>query len=146
MIHIGFTGTQNGMTPIQCQHVYHIILSTMGDFIAHHGDCTGADAQFDSIVKCFGRCRGIVYHIPDNDSKRAFCMKNVPPHLSDVRQPKPYLERNKDIVNECLFLIATPKEEAMQVRSGTWSTYRYAAEQKKPRHLVLPNGGVVSDA
>ena len=37
----------------------------------------------------------------------------------------PYLERNKNIVNAVDFIIAAP-DGPEKVRSGTWSTVRYA--------------------
>ena len=42
--------------------------------------------------------------------------------------PRDYLDRNKDIVNNCDLLIAAPKENTEVLRSGTWSTVRYAKQ------------------
>ena len=37
------------------------------------------------------------------------------------------------------------KETLMQLRSGTWTTIRYARDAKRPLWIVLPNGTAVSD-
>ena len=56
---------------------------------------------------------------------------------------KPYLDRNKDIVLETQTLVATPAETTEQLRSGTWSTVRYARKLKRPAVLILPDGTIV---
>jgi hypothetical protein len=58
---------------------------------------------------------------------------------------KPYLSRNKDIVLETELLIATPGEEEEQIRSGTWSTVRYARSLKRMINIVLPDGRVIAE-
>jgi len=40
-------------------------------------------------------------------------------------------------------MIATPGEVDEQLRSGTWSTVRFARKQGKPVHVILPDGRVV---
>jgi len=137
---LGFTGTQIGMTPLQ--------LLSVAQFIAHNqvtdshsGDCIGADKDFYDLItlanknKNFQRiCR--FGHVPVNDSKRAFCAYDV------ERKALPYLDRNHNIVDECDFLIATPKEKEEQLRSGTWATIRYAKKTKKKGMIVFPDGSV----
>lgn len=46
MWQIGFTGTRHGMTPLQRAGVAAILqqVAGAGEFVAHHGDCVGADA------------------------------------------------------------------------------------------------------
>lgn len=137
MIHIGFTGTQFGMTRAQGETVWKIV-SHLPEFIAHHGDCIGADDTFDKLVRLCPNLRGIVVHPPDNTAKRAF----VSTLGCEVRPEKPYLERNLDIVREVVALIATPKESNPQMRSGTWATVRRAQEWTVPIAIVTPGGGV----
>jgi hypothetical protein len=62
----------------------------------------------------------IVIHPPAIETQRAFKT------AADVRAPKPYLDRNKEIVRETALLVAAPAEAVEQLRSGTWSTVRYA--------------------
>ena len=47
MWQIGFTGTRHGMTPLQRAGVAAILqqVAGTGGFVAHHGDCIGADAE-----------------------------------------------------------------------------------------------------
>lgn len=130
---IGFTGTQRGMTYEQGDAV-RIILKLNNCAAFHHGDCVGADAQAHDIARRFG-CR-VILHPPVNDAKRAFR------HGDEARPQKDYLDRNKDIVNETELLIATPGEDDEQLRSGTWSTVRYARKLKRRIIIVFPDGGV----
>ena len=60
----------------------------------------------------------------------------------DIRTPRPYLSRNKDIVRETDMLIATPAEAEEQRRSGTWSTIRFARKLGKPVFVIWPDGTV----
>ena len=146
MIHIGFTGTQRGMTERQVSAVRAFltrgVYATLPHqrFRAHHGDCIGADAQFHDIARSFGDdCAGIDIHPCDIKAKRARCTGDV------VRPVKKPLDRNHDIVAESNVMIATPKEAQMQIHSGTWTTVRYALKAGKPVVIVLPNGSVVYD-
>ncbi|MBU6463238.1 MAG: hypothetical protein KGL35_21940 [Bradyrhizobium sp.] len=134
MTAIGFTGTQEGMTEAQKATLLRLLEGGAGEF--HHGDCIGADAQAHAIAVECGYCP--ILHPPTNHSKRAWC--DVPPHL--MRPEKPYLARNRDIVDEASSLIATPLHAEEQQRSGTWSTLRYARSRGKPVFLILPDGSI----
>lgn len=130
---VGFTGTQRGMTEKQKDR-FCDKLSELGVTEFHHGDCVGADEQADNIVRTMGGIR-IVIHPPDNDAKRAFCSQRGP---TKVCEPKPYLERNHDIVDAAETMIATPGETQEQLRSGTWATIRYSRKTKKPGWILTP--------
>lgn len=134
MIHIGFTGTQRGMTSKQGEVLWGLIQHKQ--FYAHHGDCIGADAEFDAIARRAPWCYGVVVHPPTDESKRAFVKTD--PVRDIVRPSKPYLERNHDIVDETTWLIATPKEEHPVLRSGTWATVRYAKSLLPVPGTVIP--------
>jgi hypothetical protein len=58
--------------------------------------------------------------------------------------PKPYLERNRDIVDSTELLIACPKDMT-ESSGGTWATVRYARKQKKPIVVVWPDGSVTEE-
>jgi len=132
---VGFTGTQDGMTDAQKETVRNIVLAYVSEF--DHGDCVGADADAHDIVADeFGLDPWI--HPPSNSYKRAWKKS------SRVLAPKPYLERNHDIVDATEALIATPKEFEEQLRSGTWATVRYARKKKRRIWLVLPDGTVAA--
>ena len=123
---IGFTGTHKGMTDQQ-QFKLSLLLAHLDVSELHHGDCIGADAEAHALAIEMGI--HVVIHPPDNDAKRAFCL----PGLMDITilPSKPYLARNRDIVEACDVLIAAPKENREQLRSGTWATVRYARQAKK---------------
>lgn len=115
------------------------IMREQSSALLHHGDCIGADAQAHSIAREYNR--PVTIHPPDDDSKRAFCEG-----ASSIREPKPYLARNKDIVTETEWLIATPKGYSEELRSGTWATIREARRQKKPITIIWPDGRATADA
>lgn len=89
----------------------------------HHGDCVGWDKQCHDMASRYGV--KIIIHPPTDDRLRAFCEGGA------VLDPKPYLDRNRDIVDACTFLIAAPDGPERQ-RSGTWSTVRYAKSRGVP--------------
>lgn len=131
-MNVGFTGTQRGMTPQQYQTVWELLYERSGEF--HEGDCIGADAQAAFLAR--EASFRIVCHPPINESKRAF-------FPADETWPAaPYLDRNKTIVNRSREMIATPGEVEEQLRSGTWSTIRYAKRLGCPLSIVFPDGSV----
>lgn len=129
----GFTGTQRGMSPRQYAAILRILSSGTGEF--HEGDCIGSDAESACIAWDVGSWF-IVQHPPTNQSKRAFAQ------YDEAREPKPYLERNHDIVDDCDELLATPGEKEEQLRSGTWATIRYAKKCGKPVTVIYPDGTI----
>lgn len=135
---VGFTGTQRGMTVQQekafCDYLYGLY-DTYGRNEFHHGDCAGADAEAHDIALKIGFL--IVIHPPLNSWKRARCVD-----AAIVKEPKPYLERNWDIVDETDMLIATPRGFEEELRSGTWATIRYALKRSKPITIIYPDGKI----
>lgn len=136
---VGFTGTQKGMTLFQkVELAKH--LKELGCTEFCHGDCIGADSQaHDIALDC--NINLFTIYPPNNPNKRAWRFNRDKvvgkseyqiidcfTHLINVRWmlEKEYLARNKDIVNDCQILIATPKEFQHSIRSGTWTTIRYA--------------------
>ena len=134
MTSIGFTGTRQGMTAEQKSALRNLLDGGAGEF--HHGDCIGADSEAHDIADECGY--GIILHPPTNSSERAW--REVPRHM--MRPERPYLDHNKDIVRETASLIAAPAEPEEQLRSGTWSTVRFARKLGKPVFLILPDGTV----
>lgn len=120
---IGFTGTREGMTEKQKTELKKQFKSLkIKEF--HHGDCIGADEEAHKIFSSKYSNFKIYIHPPVNPSKRAYCLSD------NIFPEKPYLERNKDIVDRCDLLIAAPKGKE-EPRSGTWATVRYARKNKK---------------
>lgn len=132
---IGFTGTQKGMTPKQKEAVVSFLHKCPPDRV-HHGDCIGADAEFDKLVHLnFPKCL-VIIHPPVDEGKRANCFTEG----DVVFKPAPYLKRNQHIVDLTDFLIATPKGVKEEVRSGTWATVRYARKKGKQIVIIWPDG------
>jgi hypothetical protein len=101
----------------------------------HEGDCIGSDAQAATAARATGF--RIIGHPPTNESKRAFFAAD------EWRPAADYLVRNHNIVDASEQLIATPGEFTEVLRSGTWSTVRYARKQRKPVWMILPDGRVI---
>ena len=133
-MNIGFTGTQNGMNERQLRILRSLLeeyerKNMYNEF--HHGDCIGADLQASKLADMLGF--KIICHPPENKTKRGFN------RYDEIRIAKPYLERNHDIVNESLVLIATPATNTEVLRSGTWATIRYARKKKIEVIIINPN-------
>ncbi|MAH50157.1 hypothetical protein CMI37_30330 [Candidatus Pacearchaeota archaeon] len=133
-IAIGFTGTRNGMTDYQRDVVEHFLSCLSSDIpiAIHHGGCVGADEEFHIAARRFTLVCTIIHHRPENTSQQAVGLV-----YNADRPARPYLDRNHAIVDESEYLIATPAGMREVMRSGTWSTIRYARKQGVP-HLIIP--------
>jgi hypothetical protein len=129
--HIGFTGTRQGMTRAQ-HYTLRDLLASFPGAILLHGDCIGADAEAHDISLELGY--DVVIHPARIEDFRAFKI------AEDTRRPAPALTRNKHIVRETELLIAAPAEAIEQLRSGTWSTVRFARRVGRPVRIILPDG------
>lgn len=136
---LGFTGTQRGMTDRQWRVCQDLLKRRLRPVAAHHGQCIGADADFHDL--CLTLEIPVTLHPPTNRSKVAWC-----PGAVEIRRPRPYLERNREIVRACNTLLATPAQDEEQLRSGTWATIRYARKSKRDVVLVFPDGTVRLEA
>jgi hypothetical protein len=124
---IGFTGTQFGMSKNQKKEFEDFLnRNYVSNSEFHHGCCIGADTEAFNIIRKFAF--KIIAHPPTNKKK-------VSPftilYSDEVRDDKEYLDRNHDIVDESNILIAAPKSNKEELRSGTWATIRYAIKMKK---------------
>lgn len=131
---LGFTGTRKEPTEAQLDWLWTEIAQY--DEL-HHGACVGADycahqAALSSGIA--GEC--LVVHPPENDRLR---MTYDPRAL--WLPAKPYLVRNRDIVDATDVLIALPDGPERR-ESGTWSTVRYAAKLRRPVTICYPDGTV----
>ncbi len=133
---IGFTGTQEGMTQEQLNVLEFVLKRSQEEYDElHHGDCIGADGQAHEMAQLVGI--KVIIHPPIEKAKRAW-----KPGAYQVLRPKPYLQRNHDIVDACDMLIATPRTKEEVLRSGTWATIRYAHKQHKDIAIILPDGTI----
>lgn len=96
----------------------------------HHGDCIGADSEAHELVRKYFPKVAIHIHPPLNMNKRGWNMD-----AKRIYDSKEYLQRNKDIVNQTDVLVAAPAGPET-LRSGTWSTVRYARRLGKPRRIL----------
>ena len=126
---IGFTGPRTGMSESQADMLHFLLRNfkaaqptthSVMEFL--HGDCVGADAQAHDIARYLG------YHItafpPSNPALRAFCKAD------EIRPTKPYLDRDRDIVDESEVLLAAINLP-VKPHSGSWYTYKYAHDKFK---------------
>lgn len=142
----GFTGTREA--PTREQEAVLDEMANMGVFGGenHHGDCVGADTEFHYFAWRYGG--KVVVHPPVDPKCRAFVHQLMAGMWEDdfvLLPEKPYLERNRDIVDACEKLLVVPKEtqqDERPVRSGTWSTVRYAQKQGKPIVIIWPDGQI----
>jgi hypothetical protein len=137
---VGFTGTRKGMAPAQLAAL-RTLLGRLAPSEFHHGDCVGADDEAATLVGAFFEGCRIVAHPSDNPALRADNHSH-----DEERPPRPYLQRNRDIVGESDCLVAAPETAAEVMRGGTWSTVRSARRARKPVYLVLPDGTVRAEA
>lgn len=130
---VGFTGTRKGLTGYQRHELFQVLDELRKPpFEFHHGDCVGADEEAAGLAQQLGY--RIVIHPPENKWYRAFCSAD------QILAEKPYLDRNRDIVDASDLVIACPGGEKMVLRSGTWATVRYALKQGKHTIIIHPSG------
>lgn len=132
---IGFTGNRQGLTEEQKIEIIKI-LDQYNNIIVSHGDCIGSDTDFHNICIEYKKSnvgKNFEIHIypPECDTLRAYNLGDV------IYKTKPYLERNKDIVINSEILIGCPIDKhCEEIRSGTWSTIRFARKHNKQIHLL----------
>lgn len=150
---IGFTGSQRGMTNFQKRILKEILeLKQCTEFA--HGDCIGSDAEANEIAFDFG-VRIFSIYPPLNQRKQAHCFpvteiqskydgqfrsviyRGITIQVRWFTKDE-YLARNKKIVDHSQWMIACPKEHQHSIRSGTWSTIRYAWKIKKDLTIIPP--------
>jgi hypothetical protein len=131
---VGFTGTRVGLSEHQRLKVQWLIKSHDRVVRGLHGDCVGADAEFDQICKDLGfetACLPCTF-----DNMRAGC-------ATAIAEPKPPMQRNRDIVASADVVIACPpNRQRIKRGSGTWATIGFAERAAKPLYVVYPEGDI----
>lgn len=130
---VGFTGTRNGMTQAQHKRVCDFI-HALNPAEVHHGCCVGADVEVNRVMIWF---YPIVGHPAPDGPNRALCEG-----MTRMHKPKPFSDRNQDIVDACDVLVAAPAELREQPSGGTWQTVRRARLAGKWITIVWPDGRV----
>jgi hypothetical protein len=129
---VGGTGTREGATRAQLDS-FRETLVDLGITDYHHGVCVGFDADSHRAAREVGGI-WIIGHPP----VRTDLMANL--DLDEVRGPRPYLDRDRQIVLEADLLIACPRGREEELRSGTWATVRIARRLRRPHILIYPDG------
>ena len=112
-MHIGITGTRNGLTEAQFDRLEVVLKHDSSITHIHAGDCEGVDIQVIQVCEDLRPDVKRIVHPPLNGTFRAFGK------YDETRPAKDYLKRNKDIVDECSRLWGFPKERKEVLRSGT---------------------------
>lgn len=135
---VGFTGTSKGASPAQLKELEEKLVALKADGFdeLHHGACIGADEQCAIIAKRLGF--RLVAHLGTSKDPTNMLYRSEFTGNDELREAKPFIPRDKDIVNETERMLATPLTRAEITRSGTWTTVRYARKQGKPIDLILP--------
>lgn len=143
---VGFTGTRSGCTPIQRavlqQHIQGFVCRFGGvGLIGLHGDCIGADAEFDSVCRQHSmdgmsvECRPCTY-----ENMRAQT------GAREIAPPMPPMERNRWIVADADVMVACPpNKDEIKHGSGTWATIRFTRKAGKPLYIIFPDGAVLKE-
>lgn len=137
MVNIGITGTRLGLTEkAKEQMLLYLQQNNHKINKIHHGDCVGVDKEIHEIIENKYNYINIYIHPPSNNKFRAYCQSNF------IKKEYGYIKRNHNIVNESDILIAFPPTQKEILRSGTWSTIRYAIENNKSTYIIYPNGEI----
>lgn len=141
VVSVGISATREGLSQTQLQFLASILKGKCGEF--HHGDCVGGDTDAHNLVRTQFRDKWrIIIHPPIKNEFRAFNVGD------EVRPVKPYLPRNRDIVQACNVFLGFPKGDTQ--KGGTWWTINYfqqviSLEYGTPANprvgsIILPNG------
>lgn len=134
---VGVTATREGLTEHQVSRAAELLFGvrewSKSAPEIHHGDCVGGDEELHKIA--YGLGYRTVMHPPTVTKYRAWTQCHA------VMPRKPYLDRNRDIVDATDILLAFPKESEESRFGGTWYTVRYARQVGRRLVIVWPHGG-----
>ena|SRR5689334_11728721 len=143
---IGFTGTRNGMTPAQRAHVEFLVQGFVcrwggANLAGLHGDCVGADADFDAVC-----AKASMDGMARESRPCTFDGMRARTGVREIAPPVPPMQRNRAIVADADVMIACPpNKEPIKKGSGTWATIGFARKANKPLIIVFPDGDVLKE-
>jgi hypothetical protein len=141
---VGFTGNRHGMT-LEQKRTFVNELSDLDVTEFHHGDCVGSDLEAFQLLLGLGLSGVVQSHPatmgPEWDARWKAHTANYFPEVFEHKPLHP-LKRNKVIVNSSDLLYACPEQFEEKLRSGTWSTVRYAVANGKSVRIVFPDGSI----
>jgi hypothetical protein len=133
---VGVTATREGLSPEQNKWIKDF-LNRNGAAVMHHGDCIGGDEELAEIFSNFDTY--IIAHPGLSSHQRANSKYN------DIVLPRQdYQVRNRYIVKLSQILLAFPRGPLEEIRSGTWSTVRYAKRENSKLIIIGPDGEIIS--
>ena len=136
-MNLGFTGTRSTVNVIGTRlatldHHFRYLVDS-GYNALHHGDCIGMDALAHELGVLYEYL--IYIHPPINNKYRAF--KDRQKRDAWVSPPKPYRQRNQEIVDASDYLIAVPEDpNNINPRSGTSMTINMAKRKGIPVMVI----------
>lgn len=130
---VSFTGTRQGMSAWQKQQLAKFLEEHRSQVaLFTHGACSGADAEAHDLVRDVCGSSTFIAVFPSTAKTRVHVQG-----ADYMADPKPPLERDKDIVDcGCDLLLAAPLQMSEVLRSGTWSTIRYARKRHVPVQIL----------
>ena len=133
-IKLGITGSRFGMNGLQMDTFISLLqdFKDKGVLISefHQGQCLGVDVDSVPLVlELFPDCK-VISHPPTKTHLVGNCT------VHETREPRSYLVRDRNIVNESDMLIAIPFDSEYNPRSGTWYTHNYAKSLDKSVILI----------
>lgn len=135
-MHLGITGTRNGLTRAQFDVILTFITEDYTITHLHQGDAIGVDYELTCMFQEIVPKVIIIRHPPINDRYQAFGP------YDETWAEKWYLDRDQDNVDESDYLWGCPKGTEI-LRSGTWATIRYARTAGIPITIVMPDGEII---
>ena len=137
---LGFTGTRLGTRPAQTAAI-HWFMHRLRPSRLVHGGASGADMVAHGIAESLGI--PVIWIYP-GDTRSSAVWAGMRAGI-EIYPPLPPLERNRVMVKQIHGLLACPKSDTEELRSGTWSTVRYARAAGVPVYLIRANGKIVPD-
>jgi hypothetical protein len=141
---VGVTASRHDLPPVQLETCAAIMYG-LGTTELHEGECVGGDSQLAGRAVWLGI--RIVAHPPEDDRLRAIgsrfddlTAEDGSPAQVTWLEPRPYRDRNLDIVEASQAVIVAPGQDREVVRSGTWQTKRMAVARQRPLVIVWPDG------
>jgi len=148
-----FTGTRNGTTPEQAGSIATALRELRELKDLHHGACVGADEHFH-LLGTESRAKDIYIYpaFKPGHAMRAVChnsidywqLMNMPMPIDPLYRNRYMLKTVNDRKEDCI-LIACPRGNREELRSGTWATIRYARKIGMRVGIIWPDGVVFND-
>lgn len=139
---ITFTGTRQGMTVKQMNQVKNLLIQHQPSKVLH-GDCYGADTEFHGIVVNHRAFLGIRRSEPVIEIHPSNLNSRANNDGDSILPPDDPIRRDRRMVDLCDRVIGTPKSINEELRSGTWTTIRYAKRIGKIVYVIQPDGTIV---